>query len=82
MDYFLGIFYGNCDLRNVGGAQEFRKLGFRGLKGQLDVKKANFRGLIAKISHYRPILASKTHPWPVFLEYSMGIVTLGMLEGF
>ena len=75
MAYFLGIFHGNCDLRNVGGVLEFRKLDFWGLKGQFDVKKANFRGLIAKISHYRPILASKTQPWPIFLEYSIGIVT-------
>ena len=27
-------------------------------------KKANFRGLIAKIGHYSPILASKTNIWP------------------
>ena len=47
MAYFLGIFHGNCDLRNVGGVLEFRKLGFRGLKGKFDVKKANFRGLIS-----------------------------------
>ena len=52
MDYFLGIFHGNCNLRNVGGVLEFRKLDFRGLKGQFDVKKANFRGLIAKIGYY------------------------------
>ena len=49
MVYFLGIFHGNCDPRNVGGVLEFRKLDFRGLKGQFDVKKANFRGLIAEI---------------------------------
>ena len=75
MACFLEIFHGNCDLRNVGGVLELRKLDFRSLKGEFDVKKANFRGLIAKIGHYRPILASKTHPWTIFLEYSMGIVT-------
>ena len=45
-----------------------------GLKGQFDVKKANFRGLIAKIGHYWPILATKTHLWHIFIEYVMGIV--------
>ena len=59
-----------------------RKLDFRGLKGQFDVKKANFRELIAKIGHYRPISASKLHLWPIFIEYAMKIVTLGMLEMF
>ena len=74
MAYFLGIIHGNCDPRNVGGVLEFRKLDFWGLKGQFDVKKANFRGLIAKIGHYRPILASITHIWPIFMEYAMGTV--------
>ena len=75
MSYFLGILHGNCDPRNVGGVLELGKLDCRGLKGQFDVKKANFRGLITKIGHYTPILASKTHQWAIFLEYSMGIVT-------
>ena len=35
----------------------FRKLDFRGLIGQFDVKMANFRGLIAKIGHLRPFEA-------------------------
>ena len=74
MAYFLGIFHGNCDLRNVGGVLEFRKLDFMGLKGQFDVIKANFRGLIAKICHYRPILASRTYPWPIFMDCAIGIV--------
>ena len=42
------------------GILELRKIGFRGLKGQFDVKKANFRGLIAKIGNLRPILAYRT----------------------
>ena len=61
MAYFLGIFHGNCHLRNVGGVLEFRKLDFRGLKDQFDVKKANFRGLIAEIGYLRSIMASRTH---------------------
>ena len=42
----------------------------------------NFRGLIAKIAHYRPILATRTYIWPIFMEYTMGIVAQGTLEGF
>ena len=53
---------------------ELRKLNFRGLKGQIDVKKANLRGLIARIGHYRPILATRTHLWSVFMEYVIKIV--------
>ena len=49
MAYFLGIFHENCDLRNIEGVLEFKKLVFSGLKGQFDVKKANFRGQIARI---------------------------------
>ena len=71
MVYFLGIFHGNCDLRNVGGVLEFRKFDFRGLKGQFDVKKANFRGLIAKIGHLRPILATRTQLWSIFMDSAM-----------
>ena len=33
------VFHGNCALMYVGGVLEFRKLDFRGLKGQFDVKK-------------------------------------------
>ena len=39
----------------------FRKLNFRGPKGQLDNKKANFRGLIAKIGHYSLFLTFRAH---------------------
>ena len=60
MVYFHGICHGKFDLTYVGGFPEFKKLDFRGLKGQVDVKKANFRGLIARIGH-RPILAFRTH---------------------
>ena len=53
---------------------ELRKIGFRGLKGQFDVKKANFRGLIAKIGCLRPMLPYRTHIWPIFLDDVIGIV--------
>ena len=74
MIHFHGICHGEFDPRYVGGFLEFRKLDFRGLKGQFDVKKANFRGLIAKIGNYRPNLASRTHIWPISMDYAIGIV--------
>ena len=61
MAHFHGIGHGNCALSYVEGVLELRKLDFRGLKGQFDVKKANFRRLIAEIGHLRPILASRIH---------------------
>ena len=82
MASFHGLCHGNCALMYVGGVLELKKLIFRGLKGQFDVKKANFRGLIAKIGHYRPILATRSHLWPIFIEYVMGIRPQGRLEGF
>ena len=82
MACFLGICHGNCDQRYVGEVLKFRKLDFRGLIGQFDVKMANFRGLIAKIGHLRPILASRNHLWLIFMDYAIGIVPKGMLEGF
>ena len=57
MVHFHGICHGKFDLTYVGWFPEFKKIDFRGLKGQVDVKKANFRGL-ARIGHYRPILDS------------------------
>ena len=30
----------------------------------------------------KPILASKTNIWSIFMEYAMGTVNLIMLEGF
>ena len=74
MAYFQGICHWICSLRYVGWVREFRKLDFRGLEGHYDVKKANFRGLIAKIGYLRPILTSRTHIWPLFMDYVMGIV--------
>ena len=74
MAHFHGVCHGNCAIKYVGGILELRKLHFRGLKGPFNVKNANFRGLIPKIGHYRPILATRTHLWPIFMEYAMGIV--------
>ena len=75
MIHFHGIYHGEFDLRYVGGLLKFRRLDFGSLRGQFDVKKANFRGLIAKIGHYSPILASKTNLWPIFMVYTIVIVT-------
>ena len=75
MAHFYGLSHRNCALKYVGGILELRKLDFRGLKGQFDVKKANFRGLIAKIGNYRPILNSRTRLRPIFMEYTMEIMT-------
>ena len=74
MANFHGLCHGNCALRYIGGVLELRKLDFRGLKGPFDVKKANFRGLIAKIGHLGPILSSRIHIWPIFMNYVMRIV--------
>ena len=43
----------NCALKYIAGVLELRKLDFRGLKGQFDVKKANFGELIVKIGYLR-----------------------------
>ena len=59
---------------HIGWILELRNLDFRGLKGQFDVKKANFRGLIAKIAHLRPILATRTQLWPILIDCAMGTV--------
>ena len=56
MRNFHEVCHGNCALRYVGNVLEHKKLDFRGLKGQFDVKKANFRGLITKIGYYRPFM--------------------------
>ena len=63
MTHFLGIYHGNCALRYAGGVLEVKKLDFRGVKGQFDAKKANFRGPIAKFGYCRPILASTYGPF-------------------
>ena len=56
------------------GFLEFRNLDFMDLKGQYDLKKANFRGLIAKIGYLSPILGSRTHLLHISLDYTIEIV--------
>ena len=65
MAHFHEVCHENCVLRYFARILLLRNLEFRGLEGQFDVKKANFRGLIPKISYLRPILTSRTYPWPI-----------------
>ena len=44
MTYFHELYHGNCALRYVEGILKLKKLDFRGLKGQFEVKRARFRG--------------------------------------
>ena len=74
MTSFHGLGHGNRVLRYVGGFPELRELDFRGLKGQFNVKKANIRGLIAKIGYLRPILTSRIYLQPIFRDYVTRIV--------
>ena len=78
--HFHRICHGNCVLVYVGGVLEFRKLDFRGLKGQFDGKKPNFRELVPKLGHLKPIKASRTKLWYIFINYAVGIVPQGMLN--
>ena len=78
MTLFHESCHGNCALRYFGGIVKLSKLGFRCPNGQFEVKKE----LIAKIGYMRPILGSRAYLWPIFLEYAIGIVPQGMLEGF
>ena len=48
-----------------------QKIKFKGLNTQFNVKKSNFRRLIAKIGYLRAILTSKTHLRPIFMDYSI-----------
>ena len=75
MVYFYKLYHRNCALRYVGWVLELRKLSFRGLKCQIDAKKAYFRELMGKIGHLRPIWAFKPNLCPIFMEYSIGNVT-------
>ena len=72
MAHYHGFYHGILALMYTGRILEFKKLDFRGLKCQSDVKKVNFRGLIAKIRHLRSIMASRAEP--IFKDYAMGIV--------
>ena len=59
MAHFYEICHENCALNYVGGVLELRKFYYKGLEGQFDVEKANFRGLITKFGHYRVTLATR-----------------------
>ena len=74
MAHFYGICHGNCALSYVRGFLVLTKLNFGGLKGQFDVKKAKFRGLIDKIDHYRLISTTRTHLRPIFIDSGIEIV--------
>ena len=60
MTYFHELCHGNCALRYVGGILRVKKLDFRGLKCQFEVKRASFKGLIARIDYLSAILATRT----------------------
>ena len=71
MAHYHGFCYRIFALRYTGGILELKKLDFRGLICQSDVRKVIFRGVIAKIGYLRPILTSRTHFWPIFKDYAM-----------
>ena len=60
MDHFHEFYPGNCARRYIGGVLELRKIDFCGLKGQFDVKNANFMEVIAKNGDLWPVLAYRT----------------------
>ena len=41
----------------------------------LTYQKHSFRGVIAKIGYFRPILAARVYLWPIFMEYAIRIVS-------
>ena len=61
MAHFHVVCHRNYALKYVGGVLEVRKLDFRGLKCQFDVKRPNLGAQKAKISDLGPILDSRTH---------------------
>ena len=82
MNHFNELCHRNCDIVYITGFLVVRKFDFRGIKGQLDVKNVNFWTGIAKIGYLMPILTSRTHIWPIFLNCATGFVPLGILEEF
>ena len=74
MAHFHVVCLGNYAFKYVGGVLEFRKLDFRDLKGQFDVKRPNLGSQKAKISDLGRILASRTHNGPIYMIYAMGFV--------
>ena len=45
-------------------------------------KMVILRPFLARIAYLTPVLASKTNLWPIFIDYAIEIVPLGMLEAF
>ena len=48
---------------------------FPDIAHDLVYKIHTFKEVIARIEYLRPIYASRTQPWPIFIEYVMGIVS-------
>ena len=61
MTHFHVVCHGKYALKYVGGVLELRKLDFRGLKCQFNVKRPNLGAQKAKIGDLGPILDSRTH---------------------
>ena len=81
------LIFMNCAMGMVGFGillilLKLRKLDFRSLKCPFGNKKANFRGLTAKIDYLRPIFTSRTHLWTIFMDYAMETVAFVILKGF
>ena len=76
MGHFHRLYHENYVLSYVERILQHRKLDFRGLKGQFDAKKANFSGLIPKISYLRPILTFRTYPWLIIMGFAMVFLKL------
>ena len=81
MIHFYGLCHRSCALKCITGVLELRKLDFRGLKGQLDVKKAKIGELISKIGYLRPVLTSRIHLRPILMNFAIGVVLLRYVEG-
>ena len=64
--HFHDLCHLNCSLRYIEEILELRKLHFVGLKLHVDIDKAHFKGLLAKIGYMSPILASTTHLYDPF----------------
>ena len=74
MAHYHEFYHGILALTYIERILELKKLDFRGLKCQSDVKKVNFRGLIANIGYLRSILTYRTHLWLIFMENAIEIV--------
>ena len=74
MTHFHELSHRKCALRHIGEILELRKLDFRGLKDQFDVKKAHFWRLISKIGLFEAYFVFKTNPGSIFTKYFIGTV--------